>query len=125
MNWKQGLFRVWIAASVCWVLVLGVQAAMNFPSGMVVRTEVAGSAKYYACVDAAKKKNLEDVYSCEMAGGAPHEVVSTVPYTAYGLVKFAAPWLFEMIVGPLAVLAAWFTAFWIIAGFKPAPDKSN
>jgi hypothetical protein len=126
MNWKRGLFRVWIAASVCWALVVGVRAAMSIPSGMVVKSEVAGTAQYYACVNTEKSKGKEgNPYECEMGGGAPHEVTSTTPYSPYGLAKVAAPWLLEMIMGPLAVLALWFATFWIVAGFRQPPKNSN
>jgi len=97
MNWKRGLFRTWIAASICWVILILVSTIVKNPGGVVVQFTVPGTAQYYACERSGQGKQNYNPFDCIAQGGAPNEVTRKRPYTLIEIGRIAGLCLLEMV----------------------------
>jgi len=103
MNWRTGLFRVWITASVCWVVLTAVLAYQ----AIIVPQQQAAAA-----FDACKADNEGNGWRC----------ITGISFGAENPVAPYLPYLFMAVAGPLAMIAAWFAVKWVRDGFAA---KSN
>jgi len=98
MNWRTGLFRVWIVASVCW---LGF-AFWFFGSSCVYFSD-------------------SSIFNPACATGAVNGIIPVAqPLTAFSLVDWLR-WLAFVIAPPLAALVIGVIARWVIKGFGQRP----
>lgn len=122
MNWKRGAFRLWIAASVCWIVLVGVYAWPRVSRDVVVQytPSAKDKAKYQACIAAERKRGGHD-YMCAIDVTIPNSGINTRPARFSEMAASAIPYLLAIIAGPLGALAVWFSSAWIVAGFRRSP----
>jgi hypothetical protein len=139
MNWKSGLFRVWLVISVCWMIFAALvtyfdvvvpnlqQTACSAKTCADMRLAHPELGNYFDCFDPPLRKNVFDdivrpwdgpVYgwfgdrlpACEWFDAAPF-----VP--GYQWQQIARHIAFA-VVPPLVVMVFGLTGIWIIAGFR-------
>jgi len=95
VNWIGGLYRLWVAATVCWVGVIGVLLGRYF-------------------ISAAAEDDPNDVLWIYMSpfGKKGMYDVTHIPFADY------LYWIGAALLPPLAVLVVFFVFRWIWRGFQ-------
>jgi hypothetical protein len=113
LNWKAGLFRLWLIASVCWIA----YASWSTYESVVIPREAA-TARYDDCVAAEKDKPNGSSWNCvdgvlEPGAAEPSEALSYLRHAGF-------------IFGPPALaLGLWYATLWVSAGFRQTPINSS
>jgi hypothetical protein len=102
-NWRSGFFRLWIGASVCWVILTAVMAYEN-----VLAPHQKDMSDYNICVADHGLSACRNGLPFEESG--PHLPNPYVPYVILA------------ISGSLAILFACLGVAWIREGLKTKPD---
>lgn len=140
-NWRRGLMRLWIAASVVWIafsfwefhpiqkfreatapiVVTICNTGIEFPHGTPVSevkkalTGFVQSRKYKPCSAYASMFGVDSAIDEAMNQFHPQPISETV-----------LPMTVEILLPPLLALAAGLAGFWIASGFlgQPRPDSN-
>jgi hypothetical protein len=104
MNWQRGLLRIWIVASVGWVILV---AWMAYNNVAVPRQQAR--LDYSRCLSMHPGNGavcLTDAVTLKLQGREPAPTNTYTPYAAMAA------------AGPLAMIAGWFCFIWVGSGFK-------
>lgn len=136
MNWKRGLFRLWLIFSVVW---FGSIAYLHLPNGLVTPVAVSTS---FTETDAEFRFEGEQNLACYQANCITFNAPLVIPgkegewqnttqatnelkfsiaksnATARRLHHESRQWLYAAVIVPLLLLAAGATLGWALRGFK-------
>jgi hypothetical protein len=109
MNWKRGLFRLWLLLSICWVGLRG----WDFYEGVLVPRWSAASAQ--ECFEARKDNPaLGNPFGC--FDGVENHFTDLIPLgraISQSMAMIAFP--------PVAVFLFGYVLFWVSHGFRSKP----
>jgi hypothetical protein len=118
MNWRRGIFRVWIVLSISWLLYsawktdiwLVIESAKDgFPS--IERIEADRSAAYDDCFGKAKENGQNPFAACD-------EIARRQMMPRETAIAVVQEFALSGVAPPLIALAAFGLLLWIVKGFK-------
>jgi hypothetical protein len=111
MNWRRGLFRLWIAGSFLWIAILSALAYVNWPAEVMHTIPDFPSKEE---IDACQAKQPDPKhFELECLKPTSGHIETSADYSTiknYGIAAIAVP---------LAFLAFGFGTKWVVAGFGP------
>jgi hypothetical protein len=111
MNWRRGLFRLWIVASLCWVGLVGwyVYAEENARLARVQKFEICRELEKVMGEQRDCTRHLANLFEDIVPDPSPSWT------SRYWLIRPYASWA---LFPPLGVLIAGILGAWIFAGFR-------
>jgi hypothetical protein len=105
MNWQKGFWRLWLALSLCWIVVVGVYAWQD-------RAWMQSRAN--ACFEAKQTQGLNPF---ECYGGDERIRLSNAPVGLADIAAAAEEYVAVALTPPLIVFGLGLLGAWVMSGF--------